>query len=68
MPDEPPPSPSTAFVLGDAALYAPAGAAVRTLEPHTEAHPAAILLQLLSAQTRRNPTPRELSAPRALVF
>jgi hypothetical protein len=36
-------------VLGEAALYGPAGLAVRTIAPHTEAHPAAILLQLLAA-------------------
>src|SRR5580658_663390 len=36
-------------VLGEAALYGLAGLAVRTIAPHTEAHPAAILLQLLAA-------------------
>jgi hypothetical protein len=53
---DPPPQPSFAPpqlsanpVLGEAALYGPAGLAVRTLAPHTEAHPAAILLQLLAA-------------------
>ena len=35
--------------LAEAALYGPAGQAVRTLAPHTEAHPAALLLQLLAA-------------------
>jgi hypothetical protein len=35
--------------LGEAALYGVAGLAVRALAPHTEAHPAAILLQLLAA-------------------
>jgi hypothetical protein len=35
--------------LGEAALQGPAGLAVRTIAPHTEAHPAAILLQLLAA-------------------
>ena len=34
--------------LGEAALYGLAGLAVRTIAPHTEAHPAAILLQLLA--------------------
>ena len=36
-------------ILGEAALYGVAGVAVRALAPHTEAHPAAILLQLLAA-------------------
>src|ERR1700744_3899115 len=36
-------------VLGEAALYGVAGSAARALAPHTEAHPAAILLQLLVA-------------------
>jgi hypothetical protein len=36
-------------ILGDAALYGVAGMAVRALAPHTQAHPAAILLQLLAA-------------------
>jgi hypothetical protein len=36
-------------ILGEAALYGVAGLAVRALAPHTEAHPAAILLQLLAA-------------------
>jgi hypothetical protein len=35
--------------LGEAALYGLAGNVVRTLAPHSEAHPAAILLQLLAA-------------------
>jgi hypothetical protein len=35
--------------LGEAALYGVAGLAVRALAPHTEAPPAAILLQLLAA-------------------
>jgi hypothetical protein len=35
--------------LGEAALHGPAGRIVRILSPHTEAHPAAILLQLLAA-------------------
>jgi hypothetical protein len=37
------------WVLDEAALYGVAGLAVRALAPHTEAHPAAILLQLLAA-------------------
>ena len=36
-------------VLDEAALYGVAGLAARVLAPHTEAHPAAILLQLLVA-------------------
>jgi hypothetical protein len=35
-------------VLGEAALHGLAGLAVRTIAPHTEAHPVAILLQLLA--------------------
>ncbi len=34
--------------LGEAALHGLAGLAVRTIAPHTEAHPASILLQLLA--------------------
>lgn len=34
--------------LSAPALYGPAGLAVRTIAPHTEAHPASILLQLLA--------------------
>ena len=41
-------TPSTLH-LSEAALYGVAGDAVRTLAPHSEAHPAAILLQLLAA-------------------
>jgi hypothetical protein len=37
------------FHLRDQALYGLAGEVVRTLAPHTEAHPAAILLQFLVA-------------------
>jgi hypothetical protein len=37
------------FHLSDDALYGVAGHVVRTLAPHSEAHPAAILLQLLAA-------------------
>jgi hypothetical protein len=40
---------SASPVLGEAALQGLAGLAVRTIAPHTEAHPAAILLQLLAA-------------------
>jgi hypothetical protein len=36
-------------ILSEDALYGVAGVAVRALAPHTEAHPAAILLQLLAA-------------------
>ena len=45
----PPPSVPTNPILSEAALYGVAGMAVRALAPHTEAHPAAILLQLLAA-------------------
>ena len=41
--------PPPGLQLGEAALYGPAGNAVQTLAPHSEAHPAAILLQLLAA-------------------
>jgi hypothetical protein len=44
-----PPSASPNPILGDAALYGVAGLAVCGLAPHSEAHPAAILLQLLAA-------------------
>jgi hypothetical protein len=44
-----PPSASPEPILGDAALYGVAGLAVCGLAPHSEAHPAAILLQLLAA-------------------
>jgi hypothetical protein len=44
-----PPQLSANPVLGEAALHGIAGIAVRTIAPHTEAHPAAILLQLLAA-------------------
>ena len=37
------------FPLSEDALYGVAGHAVRTLAPHSEAHPAAVLLQLLAA-------------------
>jgi hypothetical protein len=39
---------SEPWELSEAALYGLAGLAVRTIAPHTEAHPAAILLQLLA--------------------
>ena len=45
----PPRAPAAGPTLGEAALYGLAGLAVRTLAPHTEAQPAAILLQLLAA-------------------
>src|ERR1700722_14592673 len=45
----PPPRPSPDPILGDAALYGVAGLVVCGLAPHSEAHPAAILLQLLAA-------------------
>ena len=48
-PIPPPPSVSPPPILGDAALYGVAGLAVCGLAPHSEAHPAAILLQLLAA-------------------
>jgi hypothetical protein len=56
-PPGPPPAPQASLapqlpahpVLGEAALHSLAGLAVRTIAPHTEAHPAAILLQLLAA-------------------
>jgi hypothetical protein len=34
-------------ILPDAALYGIAGAIIRKIEPHTETHPAALLIQLL---------------------
>ena len=53
---EPPPQPrpkpilpAAEFHLREQALYGLAGHVVRTLAPHTEAHPAAILLQFLAA-------------------
>ncbi len=53
MPQElstlPPPRPPAELRLGEAALYGLAGSAVRTMAPYTEAHTAAILLQLLAA-------------------
>ncbi len=44
----PAPGPPVIPKLGEAALHGLAGLAVRTIAPHTEAHPAAILLQLLA--------------------
>jgi hypothetical protein len=44
----PSPGPSPNPHLAEVALHGLAGQAVRTLAPHTEAHPAAILLQLLA--------------------
>jgi hypothetical protein len=55
QPPEPPPQPHPTpqppakFHLREQALYGLAGQVVRTLAPHTEAHPAAILLQFLAA-------------------
>jgi hypothetical protein len=48
-PRTPPPGPTANPTLGEAALHGLAGLAVRTIAPHTEAHPASILLQLLAA-------------------
>jgi hypothetical protein len=48
-PTPPPPSALPNPILGEAALYGVAGLAVCGLAPHSEAHPAAILLQLLAA-------------------
>ena len=42
-------SPAANPKLGEAALHGLAGLAVRTIAPHTEGHPASILLQLLAA-------------------
>jgi hypothetical protein len=44
-----PPLPGPIPVLPVAAFHGCAGLAVRTIAPHTEAHPASILLQLLAA-------------------
>ena len=44
----PAPRPAANPNLGEAALHGLAGLAVRTIAPHTEAHPASILLQLLA--------------------
>jgi hypothetical protein len=43
------PQPPVKFQLREQALHGLAGQVVRTLAPHTEAHPAAILLQFLAA-------------------
>jgi hypothetical protein len=48
-PTSPPPVVPPDPTLGDAALYGVAGLVVCGLAPHSEAHPAAILLQLLAA-------------------
>jgi hypothetical protein len=47
-PRPPAPRPAATPKLGDSALQGLAGLAVRTIAPHTEAHPASILLQLLA--------------------
>ena len=51
-PPEPPRTPAPRSIanpnLDDAALHGLAGLAVRTIAPHTEAHPASLLLQLLA--------------------
>jgi hypothetical protein len=47
-PRTPAPRPLATPKLGEAALHGLAGLAVRTIAPHTEAHPASILLQLLA--------------------
>ncbi len=52
QPEPPPaasPQPPTPLALEKAALHGPAGRIVNTLAPHTEAHPAALLLQFLAA-------------------
>jgi hypothetical protein len=49
QPSANPACPGVPWVLNEAALHGLAGLAVRTIAPHTEAHPAAILLQLLAA-------------------
>jgi hypothetical protein len=48
-PTAPPPAITPWPTLADAAYYGIAGRAVRTIAPHTEADPAAILLQFLAA-------------------
>ncbi len=48
-PPKSPPAVPANPILGDAALYGVAGLVVCGLAPHSEAHPAAILLQLLAA-------------------
>src|SRR5579863_8484577 len=47
-PRTPSPSPAANPRLREAALHGLAGLAVRTIAPHTEAHPASMLLQLLA--------------------
>jgi hypothetical protein len=57
----PPPSVPPHPILSEAALYGVAGMAVRALAPHTEAHPAAILLQLLAVFGNAvGPAPRHI--------
>jgi hypothetical protein len=46
---EAPPEPPTHAQLEKAALHGPAGCIVNSLAPHTEAHPAALLLLFLAA-------------------
>ena len=68
---EPPPQPRpkpilppAQFHLREQALYGLAGHVVRTLAPHTEAHPAAILLQFLAAfGNAAGPSPHCLVGP-----
>ncbi len=48
-PEPPPPQPPFKLELEEDAFYGPAGSIVRILAPHSESHPAAILLQLLAA-------------------
>ncbi len=48
-PRTPDPRPAAHPELHQAALYGLAGLAVQTIAPHTEAHPASLLLQLLAA-------------------
>jgi hypothetical protein len=47
-PHTPSPTLTATPYLSEAALHGPAGRAVRAIAPHTEAHPAALLLQLLT--------------------
>jgi hypothetical protein len=48
QPPDPPSTPTPNPHLPEAALQGPAGQAIRTIAPHTEADPAALLLQLLT--------------------
>ena len=64
----PAPGPPVTPKLGEAALHGLAGLAVRTIAPHTEAHPAAILLQLSpSSATWPAAGPTAWSMPPATV-